>query len=266
MIKRAVSENGLVADLFYEEGRKSKPIIMLGGSEGGRIWSRIKPPVEYLVKGGYAVFSLAYFKEKGLPNSLEEIPLEYFEKAFSWLASQPETTADEVAILGGSKGAEAALLLGSRYPQIKVVVTFSPSSVIWQGIPRKRFDLVNNPKSSWSCNEEGLPFLPYPRPISTMQLLTLQLRGIHERALEDESRAESAAIPVENINGAVMLISGNRDALWPSTKMSEQIETRLKKRGFKHPFEHNSIDTNHYGLIRDRASWRRIFAFLQENY
>ena len=88
MIKRAVSENGLVADLFYEERRKSKPIIMLGGSEGGRIWSRIKPPVEYLVKGGYAVFSLAYFKEKGLPNSLEEIPLEYFEKAFSWLASQ----------------------------------------------------------------------------------------------------------------------------------------------------------------------------------
>jgi len=34
MIKREIIENGLVADLLYEEHRMSKVIIMLGGSKG----------------------------------------------------------------------------------------------------------------------------------------------------------------------------------------------------------------------------------------
>jgi dienelactone hydrolase len=137
MIKREVNEAGLVADLLYDGDQPRKAIIMLGGSEGGKTWSRIRQPVELLVQRGYAIFSLAYFKAQSLSGTLEEIPLEYFEKAFAWLSVQPGIVADKVAILGGSKGAEAALLLGSRYPQIKAIVAFSPSSVVWQGIPKR---------------------------------------------------------------------------------------------------------------------------------
>ena len=105
-----VTENGLIADLFTDaSGQPRKAIIMLGGSEGGKSWSRIKRPITYLVQKGYSVLSLAYFKEKGLPNSLEEIPLEYFEKAFNWLSAQKEIVTNEYIILGGSKGAEASL-------------------------------------------------------------------------------------------------------------------------------------------------------------
>ena len=83
MIKREVIEEGLVADLFYDVDQPRKAIIMLGGSEGGKTWSRIRQPVDLLVQQGYMVLSLAYFKTQGLPGTLEEIPLEYFEKAFS---------------------------------------------------------------------------------------------------------------------------------------------------------------------------------------
>ena len=43
MIKDTVSESGLVGDFFHggsDQARKA--IILLGGSEGGKRWSRIK--------------------------------------------------------------------------------------------------------------------------------------------------------------------------------------------------------------------------------
>jgi uncharacterized protein len=268
MIKREVIENGLVADLFYDVEQPRKVIIMLGGSEGGKIWSgiQVRRPIELLVQRGYMILSLAYFKAQGLPGTLEEIPLEYFEKAFAWLSVQSGIVADKVAILGGSKGAEAALLLGSRYPKIKAIVTFSPSSVVWQGIPKGRFDLGKAVKSSWSYQGKSLPFLAYPTPISKMALLTLQLRKMHELALQNKPRAEEAAIPVENIQGAVLLISGKRDSLWPSTYMSEKIMMRLKTKDFKYHSEHVAIDTGHNGLIINRTCWRKVLDFLRENY
>lgn len=266
MIKREVTENGLVADLFYDEGRARKVIILLGGSEGRKTWSRIRQPVELLVQRGYTLLSLAYFREQGLPGTLEEISLEYFERAFAWLAAQSGIIPDGYAILGGSKGAEAALLLGSRYPQIKAIVAFSPSSVVWQGIPKKRFDLGKAAKSSWSYQGKGLSFLAYKTPISKMALLTLQLRKIHEEALQDRMKVEEAAIPVENIKGSVLLVSGKRDALWPATYMSTQIEKRLAIKGFEHPCEHMAVDTNHFGLIINKSCWRKVFDFLRENY
>lgn len=117
MIQKEINENGLVADLFTDASlHPRKAIGMLGGSEGGKSWSRIKRPNEILVQQGYAVLSLAYFKAQDLPISLEEIPIEYFERAFTWLSAQRGLVPNEVALLGGPKGAEAALLLGSLYP------------------------------------------------------------------------------------------------------------------------------------------------------
>jgi len=244
MIKVDINENGLIADLFTDASpQPRKALIMLGGSEGGKSWSRIKRPVEILVQRGYAVLSLAYFKELGLPNSLEDIPIEYFESAFSWLSNQEGIIPDEVAILGGSKGAEAALLLGSLFPQVKAVVALSPSSVVWQGIPKKRFELGKGTKSSWSRYGESLPFLPYPSSIKNRDILLLRLRMAHEEALKNENGVSAAAIPVENIQGAIMLISGTRDRLWPATLMSEKIVDHLTAKNFPHHFEHIEYKT-----------------------
>jgi len=267
MIKNEVTENGLVADFFSDESvQPSKAIILLGGSEGGKSWSRIKRPIELLVQRGYSLLSLAYFKSEGLPISLEEIPLEYFEKAFDWLSTQAGIVPNEYAILGGSKGSEAALLLGSRYPQVKAVIAFSPSSVVWQGIPTNRFEIGKDVKSSWSCNGEGLPLLPYPPSIKRWDLILLRLRKMHEDALRNTARAREATIPVEKIQGAILLISGERDRLWPATRMSEQIMNRLKTKGFNNHYEHIVFNSGHNGIVMNKDSWRKIFDFLKENF
>jgi len=267
MNKRIFDETGIRADFFCSPSKKpKKAIIMLGGSEGGKSWSRIKKPVELLVQRGYALLSLAYFKSEGLPDTLEEIPLEYFDIAFDWLSSQPGIVKDEYAILGGSKGAEAALLLGSRSSRVKAVIAFSPSNVIWQGIPADRFELSKDPKSSWSDGGVGLPFLLYSSSISKWDLRLLNLNKMHTSALQNAGRAKEAAIQVEKIKGAVLLISGKRDRLWPAAEMSEQIMGRLKAHDFIYPHEHLALEGGHNQIVMNKNSWRKIFDFLSAHF
>jgi esterase/lipase len=239
---------------------------MLGGSEGGKSWSRIKRPIEFLIQKGYSVLSLAYFKDQGLPRTLEEIPLEYFEKAFNWLSSQKGIVANNYAILGGSKGAEAGLVLGSKFPQVKAVIAFSPSNVVWQGIPQKRLEIGKDVKSSWSCKGENLPFLTYPTTIKKIDLLLLQLRKMHEEALQNTTGVRNSSIQVENIQGAILLISGEQDRMWPATNMSKIIMNRLKANEFEYCYEHKTYDTGHNRIIMNRGCWRKIASFLEENY
>lgn len=268
MIRRVVSHNGLNADLFHDgSGKPRKAVIMLGGSEGGKFWSRIKQLLNPLIAEGYCVLSLAYYKEPGLPQSLEEIPLEYFGKAFAWLAEQPEVIPGQYALIGGSKGAEAALLIASKFPQVKTVVGISPSHVVWQGIPKNRFEFGKIGVSSWSYQGRGLPFVS--TTLSSRDfwaLLTLRLRKIGETALLNTSQVEGAIIPVEKTQGAILLISGERDQMWPSTYMAEQVIGRLDDMGFIYPYEHIALDKGHSGLIRDRECWRKVFSFLEANY
>ena len=268
MNKFKVSENGLGADFYCEESDlPKKAIIMLGGSEGGKTWSRIRRPLSLMVQQGYALLSLAYFKAPGLPASLEQIPLEYFEKAFAWLSAQPQIVPGDYAILGASKGAEAALLLATKSPQVKAVVALTPTSVVWQGIPKKRFDIVKAPKSSWSYQGKDLPFLPYPESIKKIaNLLTLRFRAAHEEALRNVTRAKEAAIPVEDSSAAMLLISAKRDRMWPSTIMAEKITARLARKGYSAYFRHIPFDTSHNGLILKKDCWRAIFAFLKEQF
>ena len=46
-------------------------------------------------------------------------------------------------------------------------------------------------------------------------------------------------IPVENINGPVLLVSGTDDQMWPSDVFSDRIMARLEEHG--HPFERRHL-------------------------
>jgi pimeloyl-ACP methyl ester carboxylesterase len=69
----------------------------------------------------------------GRKSALGNIPLEYFATAIDWLQAQDSVRSDKLAIVGGSRGGELALLLGATFPQINAVVAYAPSSVLWGG-------------------------------------------------------------------------------------------------------------------------------------
>src|SRR2546423_12920781 len=74
--------------------------------------------------------AIAYFGAAGLPQTLSNIPLEYFVKALSWLRSQPGVDPAHLFTYGVSRGSEAALLLGALYPDlVRGVIALVPSDV-----------------------------------------------------------------------------------------------------------------------------------------
>ena len=124
---------GLVATWYPPTtGRRGPAILALGGSEGGEAGSKYL--ARQLNKHGYGVLALAYFQADGLPQLVQELPLEYFDRAIAWMKSQPQVDPSSMGIYGISVGAETALVVAARHPELKAVVAGVPSSVVWQGI------------------------------------------------------------------------------------------------------------------------------------
>ena len=206
-------------------------ILVLGGSEGGI------PRGEGFRKAGFPVLSVAYFGIGELPPALNLIPLEYFDKPIDWLLAQKETMPGGIAVIGGSKGAELALLLASREPRIQGVIAFSPSSVVFQGIPNPRVWGSWEPMSSWSACGRPMPYVPY----DTSQGFDINnLRSFYNLAMKQEEHMRRAAIEVERINGPILLFSGRQDSLWDASAMGDMIIKRLQEKQFQHEFEHHA--------------------------
>jgi Acyl-CoA thioester hydrolase/BAAT N-terminal region len=86
-------------------------VLLLGGSGGGYADPDL---AALLASHGYPALALAYFGEPGLPATLSDIPLQYFGNALQWLGAQPGVPPHRLAVIGVSRGGEAAILAGLR--------------------------------------------------------------------------------------------------------------------------------------------------------
>ena len=215
-------------------------VVVLSGSGGG--FDLDKAAV--LARHGFATLALAYFGVPPLPAWLHRIPLEYFEAALGWLATQPEIDSQRIGVLAVSRGAELALLLGSMFPQIRAIVAYAPSSVAWAASGRDKATGELIP--SWTYRGTPVPFAPLPLrrfifrsaiPVAVMKR-PVMFRNLFRAGLKNSKAISAAAIPVERIHGPIMLVSSGDDHLWPSTRMSEAIVARLKQHNFAYRVEH----------------------------
>jgi dienelactone hydrolase len=235
-----VRDGGLFGTLFVPAGEGPFPaIVLLSGSGGGLS----EPQAALYAAHGYAALALAYFRAGHLPEDLVRIPLEYFERAITWLQARPEIDAARLAVGGASRGGELSLLLASRFPQFKAVVASVPSSIVYGGVGSAEDSHL---KSAWTYGGEEIPF-HYSRSsrreaFQTEDGTPFALTPIFLRTLEDEEMVREATIPVERINGPVLLISGKDDAMWPSTRYSEMVMARLKEHNHPYPDQHLAYD------------------------
>lgn len=214
-------------------------LLLLGGSSG----AILEQQAALLASHGYCTLALAYFGKEHLPPELTEIPLEYFGQALQWLQNQAEVLPSKLAVLGISKGAEAALLLASTFESIRAVVSYAPSAFVYEGLTGRE---ENQNKSSWLYEGKPWPFLsqvPSPAILAYEQQclrenIPIAFRSRYLSSFEQSCHDEQATIPVEKINGPVLLISGQDDQMWPSERFGSLIEQRLKQHGFPHDILH----------------------------
>lgn len=230
-----IRRKDMVANFYFPQNKQNLPlIIMLGGSEGGI--GGVDDYAKIISSHGYAVLALGYFGMENLPESLERIPLEYFFNSIDWAKEKQFIDTNKIVILGGSKGGEAALLVGSMRRDIKGVIAIAPSNVIWQGIPNG----FGGIKSSWTLNGIELPYLRCNVSFSFLsqmmgKSIQVVLAELYNPILtEDKSVIEPAIIEVEKINGPILLVAGKEDKLSPSYYMCQMIKDRLDSLKFEH--------------------------------
>ena len=211
-----IDDDRLVGRMFMPRSGKSEyPAIIVVPGSGGGIPTGM---AEQLASHGYVALALAYFGEPNLPDNLELVPLEYFDRAIDWLKQKPFVNESRIGLLGGSKGGELVLLLGTRREDVRAIVSIVPSTHVFQSISDQW-----NRTSSWSVGGKGLPFVAYKSSAKFRE--SDVLRDLYEESLNDASA--DSRIPMEKIVGNVLLITGSEDQTWPANAMCEEFIKRF---------------------------------------
>lgn len=244
--------------LYVGNGTNQPLIVGFGGSEGGNSWSTDywRTTREKFIEKGYAFLAIGYFGAKGTPDTLQKIAIEDVHNAIEAATMHKDIDNQKIAIVGGSRGADLALLLGSYYKDIKCVVGIVASHVTFPG------NTTHFTTSTWTFNKRELPFVPVNEEAVPF-LIKRDLRGTFETMLKDTLAAEKAVIKVEKINGPILLVSATRDEICPSTPMADKMIARLKANNFKHYVEHIAIEGGHAEPLNHFDS---IFKFLADNF
>ncbi|MEO3977940.1 acyl-CoA thioesterase/bile acid-CoA:amino acid N-acyltransferase family protein [Streptomyces sp. CAU 1734] len=162
-------------------GPRRAPVLLLGGSDGGTAddWE-----AALLASRGHPTLALCYFRCPGLPRTLKDIPLEYFVKAVRLLGSQRGADPAKTAVVGVSRGSEAAQLLAQRYPElVRDAIAVVPGDRVHGSYPEGGF--------AWTQRGKGLE--------------------------------PGEEIPLDRVRGTVLAIGAGDDRLWDSLKSAESI-------------------------------------------
>ena len=222
--QRDIREDGIVGKLFLPNVSEQRPAIIVFSGSDGAFHVR---QAELFANEGYISLALAFFNVEGLPQNLENIPLEYFVNAIHWLNVHPNVQKGNIHLYGPSKGGELVLLLASTFPEeIRSAIAIVPSCVTFGGIP-------NEQVSCWTLGEKSFPIAPSPSKEDVYKQLesrnTVDLAQIFIEKMSNKETFEIAFIHVENIQCPILLVSGSEDKMWPSSIYSDLIMKRLDR-------------------------------------
>jgi dienelactone hydrolase len=180
----------------------SAAVLVIGGSGG----SEPSYVGQALAAEGFAALSVAYFARDGLPAQLRGIPLEYFFSALELLRAELPSSATTIAVLGMSRGSEAAMLTAIHAPaRVDAVLGTVPGNVVAGGLPPGA--------PAWLLHGRPLPSVDHAGP---------------------DCEQADALIPVELIPGPVLLVAAGADQVWPSAAMARALSRRLGEHGDQH--------------------------------
>ena len=244
--------------LYFSEGENQPLVVGLGGAEGGNAWDsdHWKETRDQFLEKGYAFLALGYFGSPDTPAFLEKIAIEDVYNAIKVASQQENIDSTRIAIVGGSRGGDLALLLGSYYPDINCIVALVPSHAAFPG------HTMHFTTSAWTYNNNELPFIPVNEEAIPF-LMKRDLRGAFTTMLKDSVAEKNSLIKVENIKAPILFLSATKDEFAPTTEMCEKMMQRLEEHNFPYVYEHQAIEGGHAEPLKH---FDLVFSFLEKNY
>jgi dienelactone hydrolase len=205
------------------------PVLVLAGSGGGLPDTQ----AALLASHGHPALAQGIFAYKDLPPTLRNIPLESFRTGARWL--EQRTGARRVAVMGTSRGSEAAGLAASYFLQdFAAAVVYVPSHLSNGAIDAS----VHNAGSAWTYEGKPLPFdqgeTDSNNADETVHSSTppgFLATPYYLKTWSDPRIAATIGIPFERMQGPVLAIGAGADEMWPSFIGAEQIRRRLAAHG-----------------------------------
>ena len=258
----SVSKDGFFGMYFepIENRFPGKGLVICSGSDGSFLLSRLG--AERFYEAGIPVLALGYWNVKGTPQDVQDIPVEYMQRACLWLK---EKKGLHPAVWGISLGGEYALLCGSLVPEIECVIAASPMHILCQAGSFKG-GLHFAKGAPFSLEGKPLPYISVTDQEAAHYLKQVKCAFIKKREADikyyyDEvlrkPRDPETEIRVEQIRGPVLLISGGADVMLPADFVCRQVVERLKEKNFRYPVVHHNYEVlSHYACpIRPMTSW-----------
>lgn len=193
--------------LFVPAAVEPAAAVLLIGGSGGSEPSYVG---EALAAAEIAALSVAYFARPGLPAQLRDISLEYFFAGVQVLADEFPSPTVPLAVLGMSRGSEAAALTAIHSPvcvrgRVRGVAVSVPGNVVAGSWP--------SGGAAWLLGGRPLPYSDDSGP----------------------DRDDPAwLLPVELVPGPVLLVAAGADRVWPSAAMAKALSERLREHGDPH--------------------------------
>ncbi|WP_310377992.1 acyl-CoA thioester hydrolase/BAAT C-terminal domain-containing protein [Flavobacterium sp.] len=179
------------AVLYLGKVDKQPLVVGLGGSEGGNAWTSDywKKTRDQFLDKGYAFLALGYFGNKNTPEILDKIEIEDIHSAILEASKNEKIAKNKIAIIGGSRGADLALLVASYYNDINCVVGLVSSHAVFPG-HTKQFN-----SACWTYQGKELPFIPVNKE-AIPYLMKRDLLGTFNAMLQDKDAEEKALIKI----------------------------------------------------------------------
>ena len=217
------------------QGADCAVIAMLGDDPEDHM---ARSAVKWLLGQGVSVLTMSPAKKD---YSHHNYPLERVEAAIAWLTAHGNR---KVGIAGASTTGTLALTAASYFPALTLTIAMTASDFVWQGFAQGDRDGCKEwpipGESLFSYRGKPLPYMPfcYQHPQYWQVFVAEGKRTgdrMNSRKIFDDSEAahpiqEEEMIPVERIQGKLLLVGAEDDTLWDAARYIRRMEKRLSEK------------------------------------
>ena len=218
----------LLGGFYRAEGEAPRPTVVLAHGT---------PGIEKHLDIAYALRDLGwnclYFHFRGSWGSEGSFSFtglaDDTRAAVEWVLQQPSVDRDRVALVGGSMGGHAALLLGAADPRIRALVSISPL------VEPRKWELPKDMADHFATMLNGVTGQDLLQQWKDVQPLSDSLRSLASRSL--------------------LLVTGDKDDLWPPSHYADFVAALPNLRWARAKEGDHAFSTCRPWLVRTVTDW-----------